>query len=307
MAIVSWNTRDLLLRTLDSLTADVEAGLAEVWVIDNGSLDGSAAAARAHGIHPQVIEASRNLGFGPAVNRVAERTSSPWLLAANADIALEAGALRELLSAAADPRVGCVAPRLILPGGRTQHSVYALPTVAFTVLFNLGLHRLSPGWARRMCLEGWWDPEHSQVVPWAVGACLLLRRSALAAVGGFDEAQWMYAEDLDLGWRLRDGGWLTRYEPKARVLHESGAATRAAFGEDRSTRFMTATYAVLQRRRGRRRMLITAALNVLGAGIRVAWLTPLAAASNRWRAARASNRRWLRAHLRALAAAAQER
>jgi GT2 family glycosyltransferase len=136
-----------------------------------------------------------------------------------------------------------------------------------------------------------------------VGACLLLRRTAFDSAGGFDEAQWMYAEDLDLGWRLSEGGWLTRYEPRARVLHESGAATRPAFGEDRTTRFMTATYGLLLRRGGRARMLATAALNVAGAAARVSWMTPLAAGSRRWRGPLAANRRWLRAHVRAFGAA----
>src|ERR1019366_47153 len=101
------------------------------------------------------------------------------------------------------------------------------------------------------------------------GAFLLLRRTAFDAVGGFDHRQWMYAEDLDLGWRLSAAGWITRYEPRARVLHASGAATSAAFGSDRVPRFMRATYAVIVRRRGVARTWITAAINVLGAVARI--------------------------------------
>src|SRR5205085_3684426 len=95
-------------------------------------------------------------------------------------------------------------------------------------------------------------------------------------------------------------GWRTVYEPQARVLHDAGAATRAAFGEDRSARFMTATYELLLRRRGRARMLATGALNVAGAAARLCWMGPLSAVSARWRGPRIENRRWLRAHLRAL-------
>lgn len=302
-AIVSWNTRELLLRSLRSLANGVDTDAVDAWVVDNGSSDGSPAAASAHAPWAQVVKQEENLGFGAAVNLVAKRTQSEWLLAMNADVALEQGALEAMLAASADERVGCVAPRLLLPNGATQHSVYPFPTVGFTLMFNLGVPRLSHRLADRLCLEGSWNPNRARVVPWAIGACLLLRREAFDAVGGFDEQHWMYAEDLDLGWRLHEKGWLTRYEPGARVLHESGAATRAAFGDDRAPRFMTATYEMLLRRKGRLRMVSTALLNVAGAAVRLAWMTPLAALSSRWRTPKEENRRWLNAHLHALRSA----
>src|SRR5581483_2913353 len=131
---------------------------------------------------------------------------------------------------ARDRGIGAVAPRLIRPDGRTQHSVWPLPTLALAIAFTLGLARVLPGTGERLCLEGYWNPDRAREVPWAIGAFLLLRRAAFDAVGGFDERQWMYAEDLDLGWRLHDAGWSTRYEPAARVLHADGAATAVAFG-----------------------------------------------------------------------------
>lgn len=298
MAVVSWNTRQLLLRCLQSLREEALAGRAEVWVVDNCSGDGSAAAARAEAPWANVVESRENLGFGPAVNLVARRTDSDWLLAANADVALDHGALETMVRAGADPRVGAVAPRLLLRNGETQHSVYPLPTVPFTLLFNLGTYRVSRRLANRLCLEGWWDPEQPRAVPWAIGACLLLRRSAFDAVGGFEDRQWLYAEDLDLGWRLHDHGWITRYEPAARVRHEAGAATAAAFGDGRTDRSMAATYDVLLRRRGRTRTIVTAALNIAGAGSRMAWMAPLASRSPRWAGAWDANRRWFGAHLR---------
>lgn len=300
VAVVSWNTRELLLRCLRSLAEDVARGTAEVWVVDNGSNDGSQEAARAHAPWARVVSSQRNLGYGAAVNLVARRTSGTWLLAANADVALEPGALEKMLVLAANPRVGCVAPRLVLPNGDTQQSVHAFPTLPFTLAFNLGLYRLSPRLAEAACLEGRWNPDRTRAVPWAIGACLLLRRAAFDAVHGFDERQWMYAEDLDLGWRLQRAGWLTWYEPQARVVHEAGAATSVAFGADRTTEFMTATYALLRRRRGRLRMLSTAVLNIAGAAARLGCVVPLAAMSERMEGQVAENRRWLKAHLRAL-------
>jgi N-acetylglucosaminyl-diphospho-decaprenol L-rhamnosyltransferase len=295
-AVVSWNTRELLLRCLRSLEPEHRAGRARVWVVDNGSRDGSADAARGAAPWATVLDPGANLGFGRALNLVAQQADSPWLLATNADVALGAGALDALLKAGAGERVGCVAPRLELPDGSTQHSVHPLPTVPFTLAFNLGLCRLSPRLGDRLCLEGLWDPERPRPVPWAIGACLLIRRAAFDQVGGFDEQQWMYAEDLDFGWRLRDRGWITFYEPAARVLHESGAAAAQAFGADRRADFMAATYAVLRRRRGRFRAWATAGLNLGGAGARLAWTAPAALIGARWRGPMQDSRAWLAAH-----------
>jgi N-acetylglucosaminyl-diphospho-decaprenol L-rhamnosyltransferase len=300
--VVSWNTRELLERCLHSLEPEARSGALQVWVVDNGSSDGSAAAARSLAPWARVLEPGANLGFGPAINLAASRTQSDWLLVANADVALEPGALDALLAAGADPRIGCVAPRLIGAGGATEHSVHPFPTLRFTAAFNLGLHRLRVGTGERLCLEGYWQPGRPRAVPWAIGACLLLRRHAFDQAGGFDERQWLFAEDLDLGWRLRDAGWITWYEPGARVLHASGAATGPAFGARRRARFMAATYATVARRRGRTHALLTGALNVLGAAARVAWMAPLALFQPRRRADASEAGRWLRAHAAGLRA-----
>src|SRR5439155_1129305 len=115
------------------------------------------------------------------------------------------------------------------------------------------------------CLEGCWNPEREREVDWAIGAFLLIRREAWDAAGGFDDRQWMYAEDLDLGWRVAQAGWSTRYVPSARVLHHASAATTQAWGDERTLRWLRSTYAWMLRRRGPLRTRTTAAINVLGA------------------------------------------
>jgi GT2 family glycosyltransferase len=302
VAVVSYETRELLLECLRSLAPEVRAGRAEVVVVDNGSHDGSVAAAREEAPWARLLEPGENLGFGRAVNLAAQTgAGAPWLACANADVALAPGSLETLLRAGeADPRVGCVAPRLVLADGTTQHSVYPLPTLGFTLAFNLGLPALSGRLADRLCLEGAWDPERARSVPWAIGAFLLLRRQAFEAVGGFDERQWVYGEDLDLGWRLREAGWVTRYEPRAHVRHAGGAAAEPAFGATRRARFTAETYRVIGWRRGRATAVASASLSVLGAAARLAWMAPLAVVLRRWRGPRTETARWFSAHLQAL-------
>ncbi|MDQ6746125.1 MAG: glycosyltransferase family 2 protein [Actinomycetota bacterium] len=296
VAVVSWNTRDLLLRCLRALEPEVRSGRAEVWVVDNGSDDGSAPAARRLAPWATVVEPGENLGFGRAVNLVAAGSRGVWVACANADTELEPGALERLLSSGAAPEVGCVAPLLALPDGTPQHSVHSLPTIPFTLALNLGLYRLSGRLADRMLLSGMYDPQRPRPVAWAYGAFLLIRRTAFEQVRGFDERQWMYAEDLDLCWRLREHGWSIGYEPRARVGHAGGASTRQVFGDQPAARFMHATYAAILRHRGPLRTWVTAALNVLGAASRLAWISPLALISSRWRGPRRELLMWLSAH-----------
>jgi GT2 family glycosyltransferase len=263
VAIVSYNTRDLLRACLASLPEGLD-----VWVVDNGSTDGSVAMVRSEFPSAHLVPSDRNLGFGRAVNLVGARSSSPWLICANADVRLDSPAALDRLVAAAeaDPGAGAVAPRLVLPDGRVQHSVFAFPTVPFSALYALGLA------GDRLCVPGRWDWRRARRVPWAIGAFLLVRRSAWDAVGGFDERQWMYAEDLDLGWRLRRAGWATRYEPRAVVHHVSGASASTAWGDEgRRERWQRATYAWVLRRRGALALRTVALLNTANAVARREW------------------------------------
>jgi N-acetylglucosaminyl-diphospho-decaprenol L-rhamnosyltransferase len=271
VAVVSWNTRDLLDRCLRSLEGSADGGAAEVWVVDNGSTDGSVELVREH--HPWVhlVESGENLGYGRAVNLVAARTSSPWFALSNSDVALREGALEALLAAGdADPGAGVVAPRLVLPGGDTQQSVWAFPTLAATVVQNAGPRLAGARLADRLALKGAWNPDRARRVPWAVGAFLLVRRNAWDRIGGFDPGQWMSAEDLDLGWRMREAGWATRYEPRAVVDHDESAATGQVWGDDLALHWQKCAYAWMLRRRGRPATAAVGILNFLGAGGRYA-------------------------------------
>lgn len=299
VAIVSWNTHDLLRRCLESFANEVDGGRCEVWVVDNASSDGSAEMVA--GDFPWVrLEASKeNLGFGPAINLVARQTDTPWFGVANADIALQPGALDALLEAGeSDPGAGAIAPRLILPDGSTQHSVYAFPAIGPALVVASGIGRVVKPLGERSLLLGMFDSERPRRVPWAIAAFLLVRREAWDAIGGFDEHQWMYAEDLDIGWRLRQAGWATRYEPTARVEHESSASTDQAFGDaGKVERWQRSTYAWMLRRMGAPRTRAVAAIQIAGQAARLLWLEPAARiAPARFGRKRNAARWWIRLH-----------
>ena len=252
VAVVSWNTRKLLGRCLDSLADDAAAGRADVWVVDNGSTDGSRELVTERYRWTTLVTPTENLGYGPAVNLVAQRTDAPWLVAANADVWLERDALKRLLACAAtDDRVGMVGPRLLLLDGSTQISVRPFPSVVSALLLLMQATRVSARARRALRMAGAWEPGPGEAVPWLTGAFVLMRRRAFEEVGGFDPAQWLYGEDMDLCWRLRERGWLIRWEPDAIAHHAHSAAAGQAFHDNALLlHIAVAQYLWMLRRRG---------------------------------------------------------
>jgi N-acetylglucosaminyl-diphospho-decaprenol L-rhamnosyltransferase len=231
VAVVSWNTRELLGRCLDSL-ADDAADRADVWVVDNGSTDGSRELVAERYPWVTLVTPGENLGFGPAVNLVAQRTTAPWLVAANADVWLEPGSLQRLCAcAASDKRVGMVGPRLLLLDGSTQISVRPFPSVVSALLLLMHATRVSARARRALRVADSWEPAPGESVPWITGALVLMRRRAFDEAGGFDATQWLYGEDMDLCWRMREREWLICWEPEAIAHHAHSAAAIQAFGD----------------------------------------------------------------------------
>jgi N-acetylglucosaminyl-diphospho-decaprenol L-rhamnosyltransferase len=269
IVVVSWNTRAELAACLASMESEVGSGRASVVVVDNASSDGSAALVRESFPWATLVEAGTNLGFGPAINLGAAASDAAWVAAANADIELTPGALAALLAAGeADAQAGIVAPRLVLGDGSTQHSVHPFPTLSLALAFNLGLLRPLRD---RFALENGWDPDRERVVDWAIGAFVVIRRRAFEQAGGFDAGQWMYAEDLDLAWRVARAGWHTRYVPAAVVRHVGAAATDQAWGPARRERWLASTYGWMIRRRGPLVTRAYALVSCLGATVRWAF------------------------------------
>lgn len=194
--IVTYNSAHCLPAVSASL-----AGLAHVVVVDNGSADASVADARRLLPHARVVAAGANLGFGAANNRALAEVATEFLLLVNPDCVLEAGAVEALVRCADRfPEASAIGPELLDAAGRAE------PTYRWA----------STAWAPRGP-----GAEAPACVGFLTGACILVRRAAMQAIGGFDERFFLYYEDDDLCLRLaREAGPLI-VEPAARVQHRS--------------------------------------------------------------------------------------
>ena len=193
----------------------------EVVVVDNGSTDGSPAAAAAAFPWARIIRNEGNPGFGAANNRGWRACRGEHILFMNTDVVLGAGTLERLRDVLdEDPAVGAAGPALLQGPGIYQVS-YGKKNTFFRELFRKSLlnRRL-----RRTAGRG----RNVRPVDWVSGAFLLVRREALEAVGGFDEKFFLYFEDIDLCLRIKTAGWKVVYAPGAPSFHEGGASAAAA-------------------------------------------------------------------------------
>ncbi|MDA8038365.1 MAG: glycosyltransferase family 2 protein [Actinomycetota bacterium] len=223
--VVNYNAGDALLRTVTSLSRQA---LSEIIVVDNASTDGSTEAVAAAVPGVRVVATGSNPGFGGGVNRGVAMTSALLVLVCNADLVVHPGAVDRLrLRLVEDPSVALVGPSLSDEGGVPSTSARAFPSLrrSSAQAFS-GLLRPSGRMARRYA-ESNTRHREGRYVDWVTGACFLVRRDAFDEVGGFDEAYFMYVEEVDLCWRLRQAGWRVASESGARVTHTGGASSQA--------------------------------------------------------------------------------
>ncbi len=283
LVVVSWNSRIVLERCLSSLESEARNGVVEVIVVDNASSDGSAQMVEENFGWATVIASRDNLGFGAAVNLGADGAKSEWIVAANADIEVPDGVVEALTDIGDRNRtIGAVAPQLRSPTGESQVSTFPFPTTRDYAARAFGLHRVrSRRLARLFGVKSDHLPDVEREVDYAMGAFLLLRTEAFRAVGGFDERQWMYAEDMDLCWRLARSQWSTLYVPGYTVIHLGAASTESAFGDEIGARTLAAHYAWIRNRRGMVQFGAAVGINLVGIYLRLAVLSLLAMVDHR--------------------------
>lgn len=279
--IVNWNTGHLLAGCIRSVLADLETldrdGI-EIIVIDNASVDDSLQILNRQFPQIHVVENQENVGFARANNQGIRQAKGDYLLLLNPDTEVKCGAFKILLAFMdANPDAGAAGPQILNPDGTLQISCYPTPTLLRELWYLLHIDLLWPYGAYKM---NSWSVDSSRPVDSLLGACLLVRREALDQAGLFDEEFFMYSEEIDLCYRLRQAGWSLQWVPQARVVHYGGQSTRQVASEmflqlyRSKLRFFRKHYGSLSAGLYKAVLLFTAAPRVLSA--------PLALIPSRW-------------------------
>jgi hypothetical protein len=223
IAIVSLNTKDLLAACLRSVFAS-DGVQFEVFVVDNGSRDGSAEMVARDFPTVRLVRNADNRGFAAANNVAIRQARGRHILLLNPDTETPPGVLRALVGFMdAHPEVGICGPKLTFPDGRFQSCGYRFPTLLSEIRQSKNVDKVvrtlvgsEPG--RDIPA----DPFEAE---WVDGACFLIRKEVIARVGDLDEQYFLYAEELDWCFRVRKAGWKIFAVPGVTVVHHQGQSS----------------------------------------------------------------------------------
>lgn len=220
VVILNYNTGDFLTQCLRSLEPLRENKKIDIWVVDNGSSDESLEMARKDFPKLHCLETGQNLGFAKGNNLALKEVKSKYVLILNPDTEVLPGTLPALMEYMEEHReVGACSPRVELPNGQldwASHRGFPTPLASFKYYFlkDDRLYHLSDR-----------DFNKPHEVDSLSGAFILTKKEVLEKVGFFDESYFMYAEDLDLCYRIKKAGYKIIYLPQVKIIHYKGVSS----------------------------------------------------------------------------------
>lgn len=229
ISIVNWNTRDRLKDCLKSIYNNANSVTFETIVVDNNSGDDSSEMVRTMFPQVRLLENAENIGFGRANNQAIRASNGQYVLILNPDTLLSPGCLDSLVSLLAERTdVGAVGPKILNPDGSIQLTcIRNMPTVltefveAAHLVGRFPRNRIVGHHYMTYC-----DRNVAREVDLLSGCCLMAKKAVLEAVGSFDEAFFIFGEDMDLCYSIRKAGWKLWYLPSAEVIHFWGESTK---------------------------------------------------------------------------------
>jgi GT2 family glycosyltransferase len=250
--IVNWNSKDYLRKCIASIQAWTSGIEYEIVVIDNASFDGCGEMLRQH--YPQVrfIQSEKNVGFAKANNAAFRESSGQYILFLNPDTELISPAVNIMFDYLQNmPNAGVVGCKLLNADRSIQTSgIQAFPTILNQLLDSEVLRGLWP----RLSLWGnaalFATPNGPVEVEALSGACIMLKRNVFERAGLFCEDYFMYAEDIDLCYKVSRGGCKNFYIPNALVIHFGGGSTMKATDDFTANLMRESIWRFLRKSRG---------------------------------------------------------
>lgn len=229
VVIVNYNVKYFLEQCLISVQKACEGITAEVYVVDNNSVDGSVAMVAEKFPWVLLIANTENTGFSKANNQAMRLAKGEYVLLLNPDTVVQEDTFRKVIQFMdKHPDAGGLGVRMVDGTGNfLPESKRGLPTpaVAFYKIFGLSaLFPKSPRFGRYHL--GNLSADETHEIEILSGAFMLMRKKTLDQVGLLDEAFFMYGEDIDLSWRIIQGGWKNYYYPDTRIIHYKGESTK---------------------------------------------------------------------------------
>jgi GT2 family glycosyltransferase len=271
--IISYNTRGMTLECLQNLYANGGEASMEVYVVDNASSDGSTDAIRDAFPQVHLIRNEENRGFGPANNQAIRLAAGKYVLLLNSDAFPRPHAIDRLVAYLdAHPDTAVVGPKLLNKDGSHQLSCYRFPSPWRATCEYLGLTAAFPN---SRLFGDFRNCSQEREVDFVIGACMLIRRAAIAEVGLFDEEFFFYGEETDWCRRFHNKGWKVNFTIDAEAYHLNGASG-AAQPDAVFNEFRGAHERIIRKHHGVFGLAIVRSVVTIGAGLRVVLFALLA-------------------------------
>lgn len=228
IVIVNFNTKKLTTDAIHSVYQSKTNYSFEILLVDNNSSDGSVEAIRQE--FPQVIciENKENVGFSKANNQAIKNAKGRYILLLNSDTIIHEETIQVMIDfMEAHPLVGASGCKVVLPDGSLDKACRrGFPSPAASFYHFSGLAKIFPNSASFNQYQlGHLDPNKDYPVDCLVGAFMLLRSEVIEQVGLLDEEFFMYGEDIDWCYRIKEAFWDIRYYPYTSIIHYKGASS----------------------------------------------------------------------------------
>ncbi len=230
--IVNYNTKDLLRNLLNSLKKFFQGE--KVILVDNASSDDSVDMASHEFPWVSLIANKDNVGFARANNQAMDIARGDVFVLINSDAELIDDSLKQAVSMVTNNKdYGLIGCKLLNSNTSTQFSVGRFPGILYTLLSNTGLGLLLPANLKSKLFAGrYFDYTKQSEVDWVMGACMIVRKDVYKQIGGLNTGYFMFGEDMEWCYRIRNSGYKILYTPSSQVKHHfnksgsSGAAKR---------------------------------------------------------------------------------
>jgi GT2 family glycosyltransferase len=223
--VVNFHSAPLIGRTI-AIVREFAGASPRLIVVDNSPDDGAAEVARSVDPDATVISNPVNRGYAAAVNQAVALADADVMLLINPDVRSLSGSYTDVLDTFRDPRVGAVVTRLLDAHGSVQPNCFRAPRPFDLLSEDMAFAQRFPNWQRpRRYRMMDWDQHDVRSVDAATGACLFIRRAAIADVGLFDERFFFYYEETDWLIRAKQCGWRTLFLPTVEAVHASGGSS----------------------------------------------------------------------------------
>lgn len=229
VVIVNWNVCNLLKQSLKSIYENTNRGGIEIFVVDNASTDGSVEMVRKEFPEAILLANPSNIGFPRANNLALKHCRGRYILLLNPDTIISKDALDRMIDFMdTHPEVGVVGPKIL----NLDNTIHFDCARNFPTLLNIFFEfsRLSKHFPNHRIFGryrmGYWDHQDSREVDCLDGSCILVRNDAIKQIGFLDEQLFMYLEDIDLCYRIRENGWKIYYLALAEIVHIGGESSK---------------------------------------------------------------------------------